>query len=271
MLHSAASQLSLFSSALLPAQERSVPGESAEPSAEPDRAFSIRISHRARRLSLQVMVDGRAELVVPKGTSQRTINRFVREHRDWLSQARAEQHARHGDVDLSMPGRIALAGVDEHWCIQRRISPAKPLRVSLRPGSGPSEFVLRLDGDAGINEDDLRVAVRARLMRRARDMFEQMLPSLATDMQSDFRRLQVRNQKTCWGSFSSRGTLSMNYAALFLPPALVRYLCVHELAHFHHMDHSPAFWTMVSRWVPEAREVDRQLGAKHAVVPAWLW
>lgn len=235
-----------------------------------DEPPQVRISARARRLSLQVMYDGRAELVVPKGTSQLSVERFLAEQRGWLVEARAAQRERHGDVDRTMPAAIDLTAVSEQWRIERRLRGDRPLRVSLRPGGGPSEFVLRLDGDGAIAEDALRTAVRDKLKQRARAMYQSMLPGLARDMQSRYRRLQVRDQNTCWGSFSARGTLSMNYAGLFLEPALVRYLCVHELAHFHHMDHSPAFWACVSRWVPDARAVDRRLGAKHAALPAWL-
>lgn len=222
-------------------------------------------------MSLQVMYDGRAELVVPRGTSQRTIRRFLAEQRSWLAEARAAQYARHADVDRSMPTHIDLPAVSERWRIERRVRPGRPLRVSLRPGPDPNAFVMRLDGDSAIDESLLRDAVRDKLKRRARSMFEALLPQLASDLQSRYRRIQVRDQKTCWGSFSARGTLSMNYAALFLEPELVRYLCVHELAHFHHMDHSPAFWACVARLVPEPRKVDRRLGAKHAVLPGWLW
>ncbi|NIP70294.1 MAG: DUF45 domain-containing protein, partial [Planctomycetales bacterium] len=38
------------------------------------------------------------------------------------------------------------------------------------------------------------------------------------------RRVQVRTQKTRWGSCSSTGTVSINACLLFLEPALVRYL-----------------------------------------------
>jgi len=44
-------------------------------------------------------------------------------------------------------------------------------------------------------------------------------------------RLQIRSQRTRWGSCSTRGTISLNLCLLFQRPAVLQYLMVHELAH----------------------------------------
>ncbi|PEN14658.1 metal-dependent hydrolase [Longibacter salinarum] len=75
-----------------------------------------------------------------------------------------------------------------------------------------------------------------------------------------YDRLQIRNQKTRWGSYSPRtGTLSMNYRLLMAPPAIVDYVIVHELAHVLHANHSAKFWRVVERYDPTYREKERWL------------
>ncbi len=54
-----------------------------------------------------------------------------------------------------------------------------------------------------------------------------------------FSRIQIRRQRTRWGSCSATGTISLNVCLMFLEPAVVRYLYVHELCHTRHMNHSP--------------------------------
>ena len=232
---------------------------------------TIRRSRRARRIALHVGHDGGAELVVPARTPEREVLRFLDAHRDWLASARAAQLRRYGHVDRSRPDALSLPAVGEHWRIERRERPGRRLAARLRPGEGPTRFVLRLDGDAGVDESAERDAVRRQLRRRAQRFFEATLPPLAEAMSVRFRRVQVRAQRSCWGSYSSSGTISMNYAALFLPPDLARYLCVHELAHVRHMDHSSAFWALVDRHASPARELDRRLASRHDVLPGWLW
>lgn len=231
----------------------------------------IRVSRRARRLALHVGYDGEAEVVVPAGTPDREVRRFLDAHRDWLAGARAEQQRRFGALDRSRPDALELSAVGERWRLERRTRPGRRIATRLRPGASPSEFVLRLDGDEAVAAAAERAAVQRQLRRRAQSYFENALPPIAGAMGVDFARVQVRAQRSCWGSYSSSGTISMNYAALFLPPELAHYLCVHELAHARHMDHSPAFWALVDRHAPRARELDRRLSSRHEVLPGWLW
>ncbi|MFK8053698.1 MAG: M48 family metallopeptidase [Woeseiaceae bacterium] len=231
----------------------------------------IRHSARAKRLTIKVFFDGQAEVVVPRGTSSRLVQRFIDEHEQWLAQTRAA-HAQHVlPVDRSRPESLSLKAVDETWHLHRRIRRGKPLRVSLRPGAGPTQFQLCIDGDLSIEHAAIVQRVRQSLFARARTMFTAELTPLAVALGSEFKRLQVRDQKTCWGSFSTSGTISMNYAALFLDVEAMRYLCAHELTHFHHMDHSRQFWRRLETVCPAARRVDRRLKSTRDVVPAWLW
>jgi predicted metal-dependent hydrolase len=85
-----------------------------------------------------------------------------------------------------------------------------------------------------------------------------------------FRRLRVAGQKTCWGSHSSTGTISLNYCVLFLRPELVRYLMVHELCHARHMNHSRRFWALVRRFEPDYRRLDRELSDSWRSIPTWV-
>lgn len=69
----------------------------------------------------------------------------------------------------------------------------------------------------------------------------------------NYTSITIRDQKTRWGSCSSRGTLSFNYRLIFAPPVILDYVVVHELCHLTHMNHSSDFWDMVASVMPEYR------------------
>ena len=74
-----------------------------------------------------------------------------------------------------------------------------------------------------------------------------------------YNKVSVRNQRTCWGSCTSKGNLSFNYKIIFLDDYLRDYVIVHELCHLKELNHSKRFWDLVSVTVPDHKEVRKKL------------
>jgi predicted metal-dependent hydrolase len=245
----AARQLKLFADT-----ER--PGDSS--------GFSVRESGRAKRLSIKVYPRGRVEVVVPKRTRARDVQRFVDDHRDWIEQTRASFAAQHPPEPFSLPGSVNLAAIG------RRV------RVAYRTRRNADTVRFRRHGDlvvlTGNTSDEAQciAALKRWLAIVAKEELEAWLRALSVRTGDSFKRMQVRGQKTCWGSHSSTGTISINYCVLFLEPVLVRYLMIHELCHARHMNHSRRFWRAVAQHQPDYKRLDRELGESWSRIPGWL-
>ena len=74
-----------------------------------------------------------------------------------------------------------------------------------------------------------------------------------------YGKITVRNQKTRWGSCSSKGNLNFNCLLMLAPPEVLDYVVVHELCHRKQMNHSKAFWLEVEKVLPDCKEARKWL------------
>jgi hypothetical protein len=83
------------------------------------------------------------------------------------------------------------------------------------------------------------------------------IASWAQRMEVEVADLRVLPLGYRWGSCTAVGRLNIHWATMQLPPDLIDYVLVHELAHVRHADHGPDFW----------RAVEPASGTK----PTWPW
>ncbi|MBO5472165.1 MAG: M48 family metallopeptidase [Lachnospiraceae bacterium] len=107
--------------------------------------------------------------------------------------------------------------------------------------------------------DVQRDALKKRYIEAAREYFPKRIAYFHQFTGGTYSRISIRDQKTRWGSCSSRGTLSFNWRLMLAPPAILDYVVVHELCHLTHMDHSPAFWQAVGEVCPDYRTARKWL------------
>lgn len=105
---------------------------------------------------------------------------------------------------------------------------------------------------ADISADSRRLSVlEHRYRENAREYITKRVYFYHQITGGTFHTITIRDQKSRWGSCSSRGTLSFNYRLIFAPPGILDYVVVHELCHLTHMDHSKNFWNMVEQIMPD--------------------
>ena len=71
--------------------------------------------------------------------------------------------------------------------------------------------------------------------------------------------INIKNQKTRWGSCSKSRNLNINYKIIFLPKKQQDYIIIHEMCHLKEFNHSRKFWSLVERILPEYLEIKKEL------------
>ena len=221
----------------------------------------LRHSRRARRVAVRIDGAGRVELVVPRGVSEARARSFLASRAEWVRSHLQRRREQVPEEQEFPPAVIQLPAIGEQWRVFRAGGTG---RLSLRERS---DGMLELRGQG--DEEQLKKRLLAWLLTRAAPAFTAMLQELARIHEMSFSAVRLRRQRTRWGSCSTRGVISLNLALLFQPPAVLRYLLCHELAHTRHMNHSARFWNCVAGMEPRWRELDAQFRHAWRRVPGW--
>lgn len=227
--------------------------------------YIVRESARARRVTLRISPRVGFEVVVPPGFDRARVPGIVAARETWVRRhlERLRGLGWRPGAEAPLPETLELRAQGASVALRTARDPRKAPRLVQQ---GPDALLLSGDlDDAGA----CRSLVRGWLRPRARHHFAPRLRELSGALGLPFSGLQVRAQKTRWGSCSSRRAISLNCTLLFLPPELADYVLVHELCHTLHLNHSPAYWALLEAKLPGAKALDAALDAS-AHVPVWL-
>jgi predicted metal-dependent hydrolase len=193
---------------------------------------------RARRYVLRLRRDGTARVTIPKGGSTADAVRFVEKNAKWLEKQFVRQATLPTQPLPWKPGTAILFRGDL-------------VVLSLDAGAPGTLLIAEERVPVGEVAGDFRPSVEQFLWCLATRELPGRVTELAGQHQAPVRRVQVKNQKSRWGSCSRRGTVSLNWRLIQVPPSVRDYIILHELAHLKHMNHSRDFWAEVARLCPD--------------------
>ena len=218
--------------------------------------YTLKRSKR-RKKTVQISVSsGKVEVSAPLRTPNREIQAIVQQRSGWILDKLA--------ADAQAPPPLRLVTGDKLPFLGRDL----PLMVAAgdvrRPSAHLDSSGLLASVPFGLPEAERQEAVRTALVAWYRAQAIQLLADsvarwLPVMGRTEMPRVLVREQKTRWGSCSSDGTLRFSWRLAMVEQELIDSVAVHELAHLEVMNHSPAFWDVVLRAMPDAKERRKRL------------
>lgn len=228
--------------------------------------YTIRESARAKHVRFKVTVADGLVVVIPVGFNRQLIPALLKEKQLWLMRAlkEIEEHRAAMPCPDLQPMKIELPAVDQVWRLDW--IEIEESRISISETGG---FDLRITGP--IQDGSIwRPALKRWLIERSRETLIPWTQDLSKELGIPIQHVTIRCQKTRWGSYSSKGTVSLNAQLMLLPRQLTRYVLVHEICHAVHPNHSPRFWQLVRQWEPDADRLRSELRRAGQFVPGWL-
>lgn len=203
------------------------------------------IAPPGQRKTIEIVVERDASLVLkaPRGVAVERAVQFVTAKRRWVYGKLAEKDA------LTGPPVVKRFVEGEGFAYLGR---------SYRLTLNDAEPVVRLDrGRFHLSRSEADRGAEA--MRRwytevGGQWLRRRVRPWAARMGEESAAVEVRDLGYRWGSArpptGGPGRINVHWATLQLPPSLIDYVLVHELAHLREANHTPEFWSVVDRLMP---------------------
>ncbi|MDU6657426.1 MAG: M48 family metallopeptidase [Neisseria mucosa] len=180
---------------------------------------------------------------IPPFVTQRNFTQWLNDNEAILRRTLNKTPARQTPTD-TLPKWIWYQGV------QTALSVHTANHIQIRP----SEILLPE------KETAAQLAhLRRFLLERAH---EYLLPRLESHIRSTRltpSAISLSNAKTFWGVCRKTTGIRLNWRLVGAPEYVADYVCIHELCHLAHADHSRAFWALTRCFAPYADEAKQWL------------
>ena len=206
------------------------------------------LSYSARKqLKITVFPDGLVAVDAPQGRSKDEIKRVLNKRARWIAKQRI-----HFEKYQPVPSPRQYISGETHRYLGKQ--------YRLRVRQGPVKSVKLSAGFLCVMVADVRNVGRVRELveswyrARAEEVFERRVKACHDRVKQygvPFPVLRIRKMRTRWGSCRSRGVVTLNTELVRLPMLCIDYLIIHELCHLRVHNHSPAFYRLLDKCLPD--------------------
>lgn len=226
--------------------------------------YEVRRSKR-RRKTVQITMDGGGvQVAAPMTTPGDELRAIVRSRAPWIL-----SHASN-EVLETAPKRFVSGETLPY--LGRNVRMIVDTGEAHLPEVRFDHWRFRVAVPEGLEGEERQQRIRRAIVGWYRGRADERLPNLVKRWwprlgQGERSRVLIRDQRQRWGSCAPDGTLRFNWRAMMLPPALIEYIVVHELAHLTHRNHSTDFWNLVAEALPDAQQRRQRLREAGRTLP----
>ena len=218
--------------------------------------YSLRRSKRRKKTVGIRIAPGIVEVAAPHRTAIREIEEILKKRENWILE-KLESASRQPSPPRLVTGEsIPLMGKE----LTLVVKAAEVRKVSAYSVDDRLEVLVPKETSPDDSHERVRTALagwyRSQIAKFLEQRVSYWLPIMG---RTETPKVLVREQRARWGSCSSDGTLRFSWRLAMVEPGLIDSVVVHELAHLEVMNHSPAFWQVVIRVMPDARERRKRL------------
>lgn len=214
--------------------------------------LSYKIIRRKRKtIGIKITEEGEIIVFSPLNISEKTIDTIVKSKEKWIRDKLEEidrigagqkkKEFKAGETLLYLGEFITLEVLESNARKSSGLISNNTIKVFVSDGIERKEHIIR---DTVINV----------YKQEAKRTFTERTNLYSRIIEVRPQRIVIKDQKTLWGSCSSKGNINYNYRLIMAPVEIIDYVVVHELCHLKHMNHSKEYWKVVQSVLPDYKE-----------------
>ena len=212
----------------------------------------IEKNKRSRHLKLRFNKEGVPSVTIPWWVSYRVGAQFARENEEWIlknqKKYQAPKRFKDGEV-ITVLGKTLII-IHQPQARRGVWIEGENLFVS-----GPLEHLHR--------------RVRDFIKQKAYAVIQEKSLILAAQIGKRPTRITLRDTSSRWGSCSMQGHLNFCWKLALAPDYVLEYIIAHEVAHLQEMNHSSAFWKIVTTLTMHQADAHIWLKKNGSSLQAW--
>jgi predicted metal-dependent hydrolase len=210
--------------------------------------YTFRRTGRRRTVGIFVEPDRRLTVLAPAGADIESVERILRRRLPWIRRQRRQLEA----LPPPSPPRQWVNGETHRYLgRQYRLKLIDGTERSVKLSGAYFMVTLPEPKDRGavhrLVEHWYRQRARLIVAERARRLIDATTWLEITDLPP----ITIKALSHRWGSTTKAGRITFNLDVVRLPPGCLDYVIAHELTHLRIPNHSPAYWRMLDRVMPD--------------------
>ena len=234
------------------------------------RQWSVIVERKAfrRKMTISLKAGKPIKVKASIGTPLSTIEAFLLEKEEWIAKHQAnfeKLKAQFPDKKLVQAETFPFLG--EELTLRFVPTPLRQIFFSRFENFLNMHLPAHLWNE--ITEEEVQEHF-PKLMKdyqqEAEKLIRQRIQVWAEHMQLFPKAVKLRNQKSRWGSCTSRGSIQINWRLIGAPLAVLDYILIHELAHLKHLNDSDKLLSLVDQHCPHYQDCEKWLKEKHGLL-----
>jgi predicted metal-dependent hydrolase len=208
---------------------------------EEEIEYKVRISSEASKCRLDMKLD--ETVVVLPENADISPEQFLREKKQWL----LEKKQKFDEYRERIPERNFEQGEKFPY-----LNDSHTLEIAGQSNRIEDQQIIL--SEPSVDRKGIKEVLEEFYRSKARRIFEEKVDKHIENIDGEFNKIYIRNQKTKWASCSPKDNLSFNWRLIMAPEDVIEYVVVHELVHLEEKNHDAKFWKRVREIKPDYKE-----------------